>query len=100
MLLQGRQFVTPAWNMVENTGLSEGTHASEAPPWELRWEPEYRPDMGAIRFAPPVPDERVLGGYLQFFDHQEAGGSALARARGAAARWRSKQRVRRAWGRL
>jgi len=100
MLLQGELFVTPAWNMVENTGLSEGTHASEDPPWQLRWEPEHRPEPGAIRFAPPEQDEQVLQGYLQCFEHTAEGGSAIARARGSAARWRSRHRVRRAWGRL
>ena len=39
MLLDRRYFVTPTWNMVENSGLEEGTHADGAPRWELDWEP-------------------------------------------------------------
>lgn len=100
MLLTGRGFVTPAWNMVENTGLSEGTHAAETPAWQLRWEHEHCPAPGAIRFAPPQPDPRVLDAYLRFFEHRDEGGGAIVRVRGAAARWRSQRRARRAWGRL
>jgi hypothetical protein len=67
MLLRGQYFVTPAWNMVENTGLSEGTHASAPPRWELRWEPELKPDFDQIRFAPVEESDRVLREYLRFF---------------------------------
>jgi hypothetical protein len=66
MLLRGDYFVTPAWNMVENTGLSEGTHADRPPPWELRWELDYRPALPEIRFA-SEEDERVLREYRRFF---------------------------------
>lgn len=39
MVLQQRYFVWPKYNMVANTGLTEGTHAhGEAPSWELKWE--------------------------------------------------------------
>lgn len=100
MLLSGQYFLTPTWNMVENTGLSEGTHSSKAPPWELHWEQGHRPDLEEIRFCEPVPDETVLQEYRRFFARQDAGGGALTQARLAAARWRSTRRLRRAWGRL
>jgi hypothetical protein len=96
MLLRGQYFVTPAWNMVENTGLSDGTHFNQAPPWELRWEPDHRPDLQEIRFAPLDADERVLREYRRFFAREGAGRGALAQARLAAARWRTMRRLRRA----
>jgi hypothetical protein len=78
MLLRGQYFVTPAWNMVENTGLSDGTHFSEPPPWELRWEAELCPPLDAIRFAPPQVNDQVLREYLRFFKPSRV---QLARAR-------------------
>jgi hypothetical protein len=67
MLLRGQYFVTPAWNMVENTGLSEGTHFSAPPPWDLTWERERRPPDAHIRFAPVEEYEPILRDYLRFF---------------------------------
>jgi hypothetical protein len=67
MLLHGRYFVTPVWNMVENTGLVEGTHSSGAPAWTLAWEPEHRPALESVSFAPVAEDGRVLRAYLRFF---------------------------------
>jgi hypothetical protein len=95
MLLSDQYFVTPAWNMVENTGLADGAHSSQAPSWELRWEPDHRPGLHEIRFSPIEVDERVLTEYRRFFTAGDANGGALARARLAAARWRTMRRLRR-----
>jgi hypothetical protein len=68
MLLHDLYFDTPTWNMVENSGLLEGTHqAGQAPAWRLAWEPEHRPELDALRFAPVAEDARVLQAYLKFF---------------------------------
>jgi len=96
MLLRGQYFITPMWNMVENTGLRDGTHFTQAPPWRLHWEPDRRPHLDQIRFAPLAADERVLEKYRQFFAREGAGRGALAQARVAAARWRTARRLRRA----
>ncbi len=66
MLLRGQYFVTPTWNMVENTGLASGTHSDRPPPWELHWEPQHRPTR-EIRFAPVEESEPVLAAYRHFF---------------------------------
>lgn len=67
MLLHGQYFVTPAWNMVENTGFVVGTHSNGPPPWELVWERDRRPHDGRIRFAPIEEYEPILREYLRFF---------------------------------
>jgi hypothetical protein len=95
MLLKDQYFVTPAWNMVQNTGLAEGTHADRAPRWELRWEPDQRPRSNGIRFAPAEADEHVLREYRRFLARESAGRGALMHARVAAARWRTLRRLRR-----
>jgi hypothetical protein len=66
MLLRGQYFVTPTWNMIENTGLARGTHSDRAPRWELHWEPQHRPTR-EIRFAPVEESEVVLSAYRRFF---------------------------------
>jgi hypothetical protein len=96
MLVRGQYFVTPAWNMVENTGLSEGTHFDQAPPWELRWESDHMPRLREVRFAPVAPDERVLKEYRAFFTHTDTRLGPLAQARVGTARWRAKRSLRRA----
>jgi hypothetical protein len=96
MLLRDQYLVTPTWNMVENTGLSDGTHFDRAPAWELRWEPERAPSPERISFAPVETDERVLSAYLRFLAGQGGEHSTLERARLAAARWRTTRRLRRA----
>jgi hypothetical protein len=78
MLLDGRYFVTPMWNMVENTGLSDGTHSSAPPAWQLRWESDLRPRDGQIRFAPVEESDQVLCEYRRFFMPNRL---TLARAR-------------------
>ena len=94
MLLDGRYFVTPTWNMVENSGLEHGTHADGAPQWELTWEEGPAGWPGApLRFAPPVLDEGVLGEYRRFFAGDLTGGP-LARSGAAIARWRAARRLR------
>ena len=89
MLLDDQYFVTPTWNMVENSGLSGGTHDTGRPPaWTLAWEPEHRPDIGALRLPPVAEDKRVLRAYRRFFalGARRAAIAALPRLRGAAAR--------------
>jgi hypothetical protein len=78
MLLDGRYFVTPMWNMVENTGLSDGAHFSAPPPWQLRWESDRPPAGGRIRFAPVEESDQVLREYRRFFTPNRR---TLARAR-------------------
>jgi hypothetical protein len=95
MLLREQFFVTPAWNMVENTGLSDGTHSSQAPSWELRWETDHRRGADEIRFPPVEEDRRVLKEYRRFFTRDDAVGGTLAQARLAAARWRTMRKLRR-----
>jgi hypothetical protein len=86
MLLHDQYFVTPVWNMVENGGLTEGTHQTgKAPRWNLRWESEHRRALEALRLAPVAEDERVLAAYRKFFalPRRHAVISALARLRRA-----------------
>jgi hypothetical protein len=79
MLLRGQYVVTPAWNMVENTGLAEGAHHGGRPPsWTLAWEPAQKPELEALRFAPVGEDSRILESYLAFFAPRR--GSALLAA--------------------
>lgn len=70
MLLRDQWFVTPAWNMVENSGIVEGTHGSRrAPGWRLEWETERRPaDLGSMRFPPAAEEPGVLRDYRAFFE--------------------------------
>lgn len=84
MLLHDQYFVTPTWNMVENSGLTEGTHqVAGAPAWTLAWEPEHRPTLGDLKFAPLAEDPRVLRTYVRFFapSRRQALVAALARLR-------------------
>jgi hypothetical protein len=68
ILLHDQYFVTRRWNMVEKSGLLEGTHqAGRAPAWRLAWEPEHGPGLDALRFAPVAEDARVLQAYVKFF---------------------------------
>jgi hypothetical protein len=90
MLLNDLYFVTPTWNMVENSGLSEGTHhTGQAPDWTLAWEPEHRPELTALRFPPVVEDQRVLEAYVKFFapSRRQTLMTAAARLRRAVTRW-------------
>lgn len=66
MLLHGQYFVTPTWNMVENSGFWEGTHYRSPPPWQLVWEQDLRPAGGSIRFAPPEECAPILRDYKRF----------------------------------
>jgi SAM-dependent methyltransferase len=38
MALKGQYFVWPKYNLVQNTGLTDGTHAEGATAWKLSWE--------------------------------------------------------------
>jgi hypothetical protein len=98
MLLQGTSFVTPTWNMVENSGLEHGTHADGAPAWELSWEtrpPQWPP--APLRFASVGYDESVLAAYRRFFAG-DLGGGPLRRTGGSIARWREARRLRSRFG--
>ena len=89
MLLHDQYFVTPTWNMVENSGLLEGTHQTgRAPAWRLAWEPEHRPELEALRFAPVAEDARVLQAYVKFFalSRRQTLITAIGRLRHAVAR--------------
>lgn len=91
MLLNDQYFVTPTWNMVENSGLVEGTHQTgRAPAWDLAWEPDHMPDPHALRFPPVVEDEDVLRVYRDFFalGRRQALVAALARKGGGLRRRR------------
>jgi hypothetical protein len=90
MLLNDLYFVTPTWNMVENSGLSEGTHTTgRAPGWTLAWEPEHRPELTALRFPPVAEDQRVLEAYVKFFapSRRQTLMTTAARLRRAVTRW-------------
>jgi hypothetical protein len=93
MLLRGQYFLTPAWNMIENTGFAEGTHVG--PGWQLRWEPEHMPPASGVRFCPVAPDEGVLREYRRFIAGTSAPAGLLARVRTTALRWRMRRTLRR-----
>lgn len=67
MLLAGSGFITPTWNMVENSGLEEGTHAAGPSDLKLSWETRDAPSIESLRFAAPLPDERILRAYRRLF---------------------------------
>ena len=55
MIVNNQYFISPTRNLIENTGMTEGTHAhSEKPPYELKWSADI--NSGKIRF----PDQIVL----------------------------------------
>ena len=62
MLLRGQYFVTPRWNMIENTGFADGAHFGGPPPWHLAWERDRRP-AGDVRFAPLEECAPILRDY-------------------------------------
>lgn len=73
MLLNKQYFVYPTWNMVENTGLTEGTHSGpKAPPWRLRWECERRPRIEELRLPDSVVSHAgVTKAFLAFFNSNQ-----------------------------
>jgi hypothetical protein len=83
VLLRGQDFVTPAWNMVENTGVSGGSHQHGKQYRKLAWEPDRRPPPERIRFAPVEEDDRILDGFRSYFAPRGVRG-ALARLRARA----------------
>jgi len=95
MLVRGQYFVTPTWNMIENTGSSDGTHAHGSHYRDLVWEPEHGPRGDAIRFAPVATDELVLRAYRGFFAPRDERWAVLARANHAVVRWRVLRRLQR-----
>jgi hypothetical protein len=82
MLLHDQYFVTPTWNMVENTGFAYGEHSSVPPPWQLLWEADRRPRDGQIRFAPVEEYDPILREFQRFFEPSR---TAAVRARVSAA---------------
>ncbi len=92
MLLAGSGFVTPVWNMVENGGLEEGTHADGTSTLTLAWEGEHARAPGSLRFAPAQPDARVLRAFRRGF--ATAAGGALARVRAQPLALRTTRRLR------
>lgn len=68
MLLKDQVFAWPTWNMVNNLGLLEGTHASgEAPPWNL--EVEKRKHKGPYKFFTDFYIQPVIyANFLSFFE--------------------------------
>jgi hypothetical protein len=82
MLLRDQRVVTPSWNMVENSGLAEGTHYSSPPPWRLCWEPDRRPALERLRFV-SAEDSWVPREYLRFFEPSSRARRLYARARAA-----------------
>jgi hypothetical protein len=92
MLLSKSSFVTPTWNMVENSGLEEGTHATGPSGLTLAWEQRPTAELSGLRFAPAGGDERVLRAYRRFF--AAAAGGPLARSRQLAGRLVATRRLR------
>ncbi|MEI6581744.1 MAG: 50S ribosomal protein L11 methyltransferase, partial [bacterium] len=67
MLLNNQSFVWPKYNMVENTGLLEGTHADgEAPNWVLRWEKPAEKSL--IAPADLRKSGMIVGDFVDFFN--------------------------------
>ncbi|MDD5528275.1 MAG: glycosyltransferase family A protein [Patescibacteria group bacterium] len=61
MLLNKQFFVWPSYNMVENSGLYEGTHASGKPrTWELKWDKEKFPQLGRLRFPETEKEQEEM----------------------------------------
>jgi hypothetical protein len=65
MVVNDQLFVVPTWNMTEVPGLGSGTHP-QRPRWQLRWEPERRPDLAALRLPPVEVDQAILKSYHVF----------------------------------
>lgn len=92
MLLAGTGFITPAWNMIENGGLEDGTHGSGPSKLSLAWEPEHAPRVEALRFCPARPDARVMRAFRGGFT--ASAGGALARVRAEPAARLASRRLR------
>jgi len=70
ILLNNQYVAWPAFNMVQNTGLKQGTHAhGEAPPWKLKWE---KPKAGGkFNFPKSVHENpEIKKAFLSFFNDQ------------------------------
>ena len=64
VVLNDQYFLVPAWNMVENPGISSGTHPNR-PRWRLRWETELRREP-PYRFPPVELEPRIHRSWLVF----------------------------------
>ena len=66
ILLNNQFVVWPVSNMVQNTGLTSGTHGGQAPPWKSRWE--KRKFKGDFVFPETIKtDPKILPAFLAFF---------------------------------
>ena len=68
MILNNQYFIYPTRNMIENTGVTEGTHASSGKPaYELKWSANV--NSGEIRFPDQVTlNKEIKKGMDDFFD--------------------------------
>ena len=66
-ILLNNQFVLwPVYNMVQNTGLTSGTHGGQAPSWKSRWEKPRQ--KGDFLFPTEIKTEaEILSPFLAFF---------------------------------
>lgn len=68
MLIQHRFFVWPKYNMITNTGLTEGTHAhGNEPSWKLNWELGQNSTSGLMLPDKPRMSRALLNDFLNFF---------------------------------
>lgn len=69
MLLNKQSFVWPKFNMVVNTGLTEGSHANgaEQPHWKLRWENSSESHKTWNLPKEPTKNAMILADFLEFF---------------------------------
>jgi ubiquinone/menaquinone biosynthesis C-methylase UbiE/ribosomal protein L29 len=80
MLLHNQSFIWPVWNMVKNSGLHGGTHASR---WRrswftLRWEDKKNSQLGNLRFPNTEEEQKqIRQSFLNFFQGNNAANSKL-----------------------
>jgi hypothetical protein len=81
MRLNKQSFIWPVWNMVENSGLKEGTHANERSIiWELVWEDRCLPNSDQLRFPKSNQgQEEIRTALLKFLRTNRASGRKINR---------------------
>ncbi|MFA5247661.1 MAG: glycosyltransferase [Patescibacteria group bacterium] len=74
MRLNKQSFIWPTWNMVENSGLEEGTHINERSiKWQLIWEKRNSSKSTKLRF--PKTDneqEKIRSAFFKFLQTNRA----------------------------
>ena len=72
MIINNQYFVYPTRNMIENTGMTEGTHVrSEKPAYELKWSEPI--GLNKIRFPEQVIlNEKIKKGMNDFFANNKS----------------------------